>query len=191
MSGYGVLYSWELIFSMGAGRVESSQITGIVMICKSALENLFIFDGLEQEAMDLVLPLFHSCSCVPGEMIFEQGDKAEFLFIVYDGEVSIRFKPEDGPPMEISRVVSGSVFGWSAAFGSDRYTSGAFCEAGSDLIRVRGSDLKALCEEHPEIGILIIERLAAVVAERLQSTHAQVVSLLSYGLRSGVKPIGG
>lgn len=161
------------------------------MICQKSIENLFLFEDLDDEAMDLLLPLFHNCGCEQEEIIFEQGDEADFLYILIEGEVSIRFKPDDGQEMVISRISSGGVFGWSAAFGSEFYTSGAYCDSDSELIRVKGADLKMLCEKHPEIGILIIERLAAIVAERLRNTHAQVVSLLSYGLRSGVKPIGG
>jgi hypothetical protein len=34
----------------------------------------------------------------------------------------------------------------------------------------------------PETGVLVLDRLAAVIAERLNSTHALVMSLLKMGL---------
>ena len=50
------------------------------------------------------------------------------------------------------------------------------------MLRVRGSDLRTLCQEHPDTGILILDRLATVIAQRLKNTHEQVITLLKQGL---------
>jgi hypothetical protein len=50
------------------------------------------------------------------------------------------------------------------------------------MLRVRGEDLRILCEQHPDTGILILERLATVIAERLSNTHDQVMALLVEGM---------
>jgi CRP-like cAMP-binding protein len=81
-------------------------------------------------------------------------------------------------------LAPGGVVGWSAALGSRRYTSSAVSTAYTQLLRVRGSDLRDLCEQHPNTGIIILDRLAGVIAERLHSTHEIVVRLLEIGLRS-------
>ncbi|MGW8249787.1 MAG: Crp/Fnr family transcriptional regulator, partial [Anaerolineales bacterium] len=120
------------------------------------------------------------------DVLFEQGDFAEYLYLVVNGEVTIRYKPEDGAPITITRVRAGGVVGWSAALGNRQYTSGAVCSDYTQMLRVRGRDLKHLCEEHPETGILILERLAWVIAERLRHTHEQVVELLKQGIGSGI-----
>ena len=126
-------------------------------------------------------------------MIFAQGERAEFLYVVIEGEVCIQFKPDDGPELVVNRIKDGGVFGWSAAFGSEFYTSGAICTQSAKLLRVRGADLKMLRKNHPETGILILERLATIVARRIENNgaHSQVVAFLEHGLRNGIKPIGG
>jgi hypothetical protein len=65
--------------------------------------------------------------------------------------------------------------------------------ADTKLLKVGGDNLKKFRQNHPETGILILKRLATVVAERLKnsSTHDQVVALLEHGLKNGVKPLGG
>ena len=157
----------------------------------AAFDQLPLFDNLTTSQRALLQSIFVRCDCKASEVIFEQGDWAEHLFIVVEGEVVIQFKPDDGPVLDVAHIHAGGVFGWSAAFGGDRYTSGATCVKASTLLRVRGNDLKKLRQEHPETGILILERLAAVVAERLRHSHKQVVALLEHGLTNGVKPIGG
>jgi CRP-like cAMP-binding protein len=103
----------------------------------------------------------------------------------------VQFKPDDGPPITVANIGRNGVVGWSAALGSRTYTSGARCSEYTQLLRVRGYDLRKLCEQHPETGVLILDRLAAVIAERLRNTHAQVVALLELGLRNRVPSTGG
>ena len=51
---------------------------------------------------------------------------------------------------------------------------------------MRGEDLRQLLERYPETGTLVLERLAAVIAERLRNTHEQVMALLLQGMRTSV-----
>jgi CRP-like cAMP-binding protein len=148
-------------------------------------DHLHLFDDLSVEQRELLRPLFDSCECHAGTVLFEQGEPATFLYLVIAGEVAIRFKPEDGQTITIGRVHDGDLVGWSAVIGRRLYTSTAICSEHTSLLRVRGADLQGLREQYPETGIMVIERLATVVAPRVQSSHLQVVAMLEYGLSNG------
>jgi CRP-like cAMP-binding protein len=152
---------------------------------------LAIFQGMSTPQQELLSELFIPHDCCDETVIFEQGDLAEFLYIVVKGEVVVSFKPDDGPAIVVARIQSGGVVGWSAALGSRMYTSGAYSNGDSRLLRIRGADLRKLCEQYPETGVILLDRLAAVIAQRLTSTHDQVLALLELGLRSGVNEAGG
>jgi CRP-like cAMP-binding protein len=115
--------------------------------------------------------------------------------------VAIRFKPHDGEIIHVTDIHDGDVFGWSAALGRQEYTSCALSTSDdvfgwsaalgrqeytscalstsdSEMVCIRGKDLREICTSQPEIGVVILERLAAVIAERLRNTHTQVVDLL-------------
>ncbi len=156
----------------------------------NSLDHILIFQDLTPDQIALVRPLFVLSFEPAGSEIFQQGELAEYLYILVDGEVNIRYKPDDGPVLNVTRVHPGGVVGWSAALGNPEYTSSAVCISDCQMLRVRGQDLRQLCEQHPETGVLILERLAAVIAERLRNTHQQVMALLEQGLRIDVnKPI--
>lgn len=150
-----------------------------------------LFEGLNSNQRAQLKQLFIPCDYYADTMLFQQGDPAEFLFIVVVGEVVVNFKPDDGPPITVARVQPGGVVGWSAALGSRAYTSAAVCSIYTQLLRVRGTDLRKLCEDYPETGLIILDRLATVIAQRLSNTHDQVVALLNIGLRSGARSPGG
>jgi len=177
------------------------------MMPRDLFDKLPLFKDLDTSQREVLRPLFLPVNLGTGEYIFEQGDPAEYLYLVISGEVTIRFKPDDGPELTVTRVGPGGVVGWSAALGSEAYTSGAVCSAYSQLARLRGNDLRELCRENPEAGILVLlrgndlrelcrenpeagilvlDRLAWVIAERLRSSHDQILTLLKRGMRNGM-----
>lgn len=146
------------------------------------LERFALIEDFSKEQINILSPLIEDVSYQTDEVIFFQGDRADYLYFVLDGKVSIRFIPEDGPVLYVADVDEGGVFGWSSALGSACYTSSAICTEGGIFVRMDGEELKNLCQEHPETGILILNRLAGVIAQRLRGTHEQVVTLLHRGL---------
>jgi CRP-like cAMP-binding protein len=150
-------------------------------------DDLSIFQDLNQEERQVLYPLFLFSLLPAGTILFDQGSPAECLYIVIDGEVVIRYKPEDGPALIVAHVHRDGVAGWSAAIGSPIYTSSAVCVKDSELLCIQNQDLRDLCERRPRIGSLLLERLATVVAERLQNTHSQVMALLEQGMGLNVE----
>jgi len=151
------------------------------------LNHLGFFDGLSDDALDLLQPYFYSHTYEANSSIFEQGELAEYLYLVIYGEVIIHYKPDDGPEMVVTRVPPGGVFGWSAALGNVEYTSGAYCEEECEVLQVKGIDLRTLCNQHPEVGKIILERLSSVISQRWESRRIEVTSILSNALQSTTK----
>lgn len=149
------------------------------------LDQFPLFDGFTEKQKDLLRPLFLPSVCHAGTVLFEQADPAIYFYLVIAGEIAIHFKPEDDQDIVIARVKPGGMVGWSAVIGRRSYTSAAICTEYTQLLRVRGSDLQSLCAQHPKTGNLFVDRLADVVAQRLQSSHPQVLELLENGLRNG------
>lgn len=154
-----------------------------------------IFNDFNETQMALLRPLFSLNEFAAGETIFNQGDAAKNICIIIEGEVDICFKPDDAELITVAHLEQDGVFGWSAAFGSGIYTSGAVAVTDLKLICVNGTDLKKLNEDHPKTGILILGRLADIVGKRLKRTNVQgrnqVMAMLEHGLKNGIKPLGG
>ena len=145
--------------------------------------HLAFFSGLCTVDIQLLSPFFAPQTWVAGTVVFEQGDYADYLYLVVTGEMTIRYKPDDGPMMNITHVVPGGIFGWSAAIGNPTYTSGAVCALDTEVLRIRGVDLRMVFEKHSELGKVILERLTAIIAERQQGQQSRVNSMLANGMR--------
>jgi CRP/FNR family transcriptional regulator, cyclic AMP receptor protein len=141
-----------------------------------------IFAGLDGNQISQLSPFMVECQIPKDYVVFVQGQPAEYLYILLTGEVVVRYKPYDGPPLNVAHIQPGGVFGWSAALRRDLYTSDAIAMQDSTAYRIRGSSLHVIHAKYPETGQILLERLASVIAQRLQSTHSQVLGILTQGM---------
>jgi CRP-like cAMP-binding protein len=153
-----------------------------VTMIKDKLANTDLLRGITPQQLDEISRLAFPCNFSTDEVVFEQDQYAEYLYILLSGEVCIRFKPYDGELINVARLGEGQVFGWSSVLGRAIYTSAAVCTSPAECAKIRGRDLQTLCQNHPDTGIIIMERLAAVIAERLSETNEQIFNLLSKNL---------
>jgi CRP-like cAMP-binding protein len=147
-----------------------------------AIEDLPLFQGLAPDDIEPLIGLFRREAFEKGAVIFAQGDPADRLYVLVAGEVAIRFKPPDGDELTVAVIKPGGVFGWSAVLGRSAFTSCALCTEQAQAISVEGDELRLLCETHPRTGVIILERLAGVIAQRLRNTHKHVIQLLRQGM---------
>jgi CRP-like cAMP-binding protein len=155
---------------------------------KETLESIPLFQGLDSQDLSLLSERLQTDSFSEGEVIFGQGDRADRLFVLISGQVAIQFKPEDGDTITVTEIKEGGVFGWSSALGRRTYTSCAVCLEDSETLSVLGDELRELCATHPETGVIILERLAEVIASRLRNAHAHVVEMLQQGMQTTIEP---
>ncbi len=146
------------------------------------LEQVQLFSNLEPEQRRWLSRYFGRCQFPVGATIFNQGEPAEYFYILLIGEVLVRFKPYDGPELTIARIKPGEVFGWSAVLGNPTYTANATSVGTCQMLRMRGADLHRLYKETPQTGSQILEALAAAAGEGYKTIYSQVIALIEYGL---------
>jgi CRP-like cAMP-binding protein len=154
-------------------------------VIPSHVKGVSFFEGIPETDVELLSKKFVRQSFLSDTEIFGQGDAAHRLYILISGNVSIEYKPDDGEVLRVSEIEPKGVFGWSAALGRNSYTSSATTTEDSHVLSILGNDLRELCSSSPDIGVVILERLAGVIAERLESTHEQIVELLWKNINSG------
>ena len=150
-----------------------------------ALESVPLFRDLDSDILRMLQPLFEHYACPADTKIFEQGEPAEYLYLILEGTVEIRFKPYDGPPIVITSLTKGSIFGWSAVIGNAAYTSGAVCKDDCKAIRMSGQDLHRFCLQEPEAGYVVLELFADAVSSRWKNAKEQIHDLLNTSMSRG------
>ncbi len=151
------------------------------------LELVPLFRGVNNQDLALLAGSCRSLDLNPQTAVFEQGARAETLYILVAGRVAIRYKPYDGDPLIVAEVQPGDVFGWSTLLRRPSYSSGAVALESSRVLAISGTGLRRLCRARPQAGAIILDRLVAVIPERLKSAHGQVVEMLRQGMHPGAE----
>jgi CRP-like cAMP-binding protein len=148
-----------------------------------------LFRDLTPEQQKLIEPLFDAYTCPAETVIFEYGDEATYLYVLLRGKVAIQYKPYDGPPITVTQLGEGDVFGWSAVTGSKYYTCGIVAREYVEAIRIRRTDLIQFCIAHPETGMILLDKFAQVVSPRRKNAHVDIKSIFeqSMGASDGMK----
>lgn len=95
-----------------------------------------------------------------GEVVFDEGDAGDVLFVIQSGQIELVRQGPDGPRL-VSRYGPGEFFGeMSVLLGRPR-TTRAVAATDSRLLQLDASTFETMCVERPEIAIRVIQRLAA------------------------------
>ncbi len=161
--------------------------TGRVCTCRDniliMLERVATFSNMNQDYVRLLEPLVERFACPTGTKVVEQGQPADYLYLILEGKVQVTYKPYDGTSITVAHVEKDGMFGWSAVVGSHTYTSSVMAIEDLDTYRIPGNELRKLCVTHPDAGREILERIANVVSSRWSNSHEQVKSILVNGMK--------
>ena len=147
------------------------------------IEHLSLVEELSDDQLVIIRPLIERINFEIKKEIFKQGEAAHYLYLIVEGEVIIRFNPKEEAALVITKLGEGDLFGWSAALGCSTYTSSAIGTKKGELLRIKGDHLKNIYRKYPEIGLLIVNQLASVIASRLTNIQDQVAALLNHSLQ--------
>jgi CRP-like cAMP-binding protein len=120
-------------------------------------------------------------SLAPGEIVFDEGDPGERLFVIQAGEVELRRRSAGGDRVE--RLGAGEFFGEMGVLAGGVRAERATALGAARLLELDAATLEDLCMERPEVAIRMLRRLAA----RLVDREAQLAALGGDGLRALVR----
>lgn len=135
------------------------------MIPIERLRNVEIFRGLKDEELAIAARFCQEESVPEGVTLCEEGARADKLFILEEGAISIRF--EKGANYTIR--VPGKILGWSFLVPPNRYTASVVTIAPSRLLVIKSPDFYDLVHKEAKMGLKIMDNLAQVVSSRLKA----------------------
>jgi CRP/FNR family cyclic AMP-dependent transcriptional regulator len=114
----------------------------------------------------------------PGKVIFKQGEPSQKLFILLEGEVSLGIKAKgevDLTAYSISK--KGEAFGLSSLIKPYRNNVTATCTKRARVLSMDGEILRNLIRRNSKVGLEMMEGVAAIYYNRLNSTRAMITNL--------------
>ena len=134
------------------------------MISVDRLKEVEILQGLSVWELQSIAHYFNEETIAAGVSICEESARAEKLYILQQGSVSIRSRRIG--PLDIT--TPGKIVGWSFLVPPFRYTASAETKTPSRLLAIKSPDFYYLIHKEPKMGMKVLNNLAQVMANRFR-----------------------
>ena len=116
------------------------------------LKKIHLFQGLEDEELQVIAEKLAEAPHAAGGVIFEQDKKAESFYLIYGGSVRIT-RRQDGKKMELAVLVKYDYFGELALVSKRRRSATATVVADTSLLVLSRQDFEELYKRVPELRL--------------------------------------
>jgi CRP-like cAMP-binding protein len=165
--GYQVAKGIGDVVSKRFGRVASGRkgqaLAGHAI---DELRQFKIFAELDVADLDSIARLAYVREFEPGEELITEGAPAEQLYLFLSGKAVVKVCGADGRQIPIDELGPGQVLGWGAVMEPHIYTASAWTVEPSELIIVKGKDLRDLCDANKHLGYLVCKGIGEVMSTR-------------------------
>jgi CRP/FNR family transcriptional regulator, cyclic AMP receptor protein len=133
------------------------------------------FSELDQDYMKFLADSATEMRIKKGDVLFQQGERADKFYLLRKGQVSVQVPALMGPVLEIQTLGEGQMLGWSWLIPPYRWNFQARALEDSDLLEFDGSAILARCEKDPKFGFELFKRFAALMSERLDAARQKMM----------------
>jgi signal-transduction protein with cAMP-binding, CBS, and nucleotidyltransferase domain len=138
-----------------------------------------LFNECTNQELEKIDDICKTITFKKGESIFKAKSFAEYLYIVTNGVVELRFGINyynASQELTFERKTKGDVFGWSAMTKPNIYTFTALTVQDSELLILNERDLKELCIKNDHLGYILMKNIAEIIGERFQMVQNMLIN---------------
>lgn len=135
---------------------------------EETLQGIPWFLELQQKQINQLANISKLVQLAPGQDLFAEGGKQDFLFILLEGEIELTLYVPMCGEQHVFTAEPLDVLGWDQLTPVIRQRFGsAHATKPSLLVAIAGEAMRCLAEEDHELGFFVYRRLANVVASRM------------------------
>ena len=114
-----------------------------------------------------------------GAQIYQEGDRANHIFLVIKGLVSMRkIAPGDTIGISFESREKGDLFGTACFMKPQEYTLNSVCLEDSEVMAIDADKLFELFQKYPEIGYKFMKEVAKIYFERYKIAKRQIHAMV-------------
>ncbi|MBF0196218.1 MAG: Crp/Fnr family transcriptional regulator [Planctomycetes bacterium] len=137
------------------------------------LKQISIFSNLSDAALEQIAAISENVHFTTDELIFEEGEEAEALYMIKSGQVRIEQKYRDGRKKTLALLSDNSFFGEMAIITKEQRCASASAAVDSELICVEKSAFIGCLRSNAEACYGILQ----IMCERLQNADTEISNL--------------
>ena len=136
-----------------------------------------LFVGLNDEVLSVTADCAVDVRAGADEIVFRTGDPADRCYLVRRGRIALDLVAEGGERLVVDTVDDGGVVGLAWLVPPYRWYLDARAVEPTSAIAVDAVRLRALWDQHPGLGYVMLRRLVAAMYERMQSARVRLLDV--------------
>jgi CRP-like cAMP-binding protein len=139
------------------------------------LEGVEFFGDLESEHRQWLAEHATERRFDDGQLLARHGDTADRFFLVLEGELVVEVPALTGPSLEVTRLGSGKIFGWSWLIKPYRWHFNARAAGPTRVLDFDGLAILKRAEDEPKFGYALLRRFSALMGTRLEAAQRKMM----------------
>ena len=135
-----------------------------------SLKRVSLFRRLEADELENLAAAVDQVNYKSGEIIFNESDRGDALYVIDSGSVRIWVLDEDIKPVTLTELKEGDFFGELAVLDRGPRSTNATAITDTELHRLSSDDFQSFLLQHPETSIDVICEIGA----RMRQTNTLV-----------------
>jgi CRP-like cAMP-binding protein len=134
------------------------------------LKKIEIFSDLSVNELAAVASVTEEASFGEGELVFEEGERGNTLYLVIQGEVAVVKGYHSDQAIELDRIAPGDYFGEMALFGDNRRSATIRVNQTARFLTLHKQELEEIVREYPQIAL----HVCRVLSIRIRRLHGKI-----------------
>ncbi len=147
------------------------------MISPEILRRYPYFAAAKEESLRELAMLSDEVAVASSTIMYREGDKADRLYVLAEGEVDIQYTLGSGELRTVDTIVPGELLMWSALVEPYKSTAVVTTRQECKLIALDAVKLRALCNKDPELTNHLLLHLTKLLATRLEGARIQLATV--------------
>lgn len=129
----------------------------------------------ERSEIDIIARYLNVQTFEPGEYIFRQGERQNFMAFIVSGKIEIIKESADSLEIIVVSLLPRTCFGEMSFVDDEPRSASAVVKEHSTLLFFSTNNFERLSDEHPKLGMKIIKNVAKTISQRLRMTTGKLV----------------
>jgi len=140
--------------------------------------NIPILAKLKDKELKTIQKYMNLVDVIPGEIIFKEGDRGDYVCFVVDGTLDVLKRSETGESIAISKLSRGRSVGEMAIIDELPRSATVRARTKSTLITLSQENFNYILAEHSTIGVKILKGIARLLSMNLRKTSSRLADYM-------------
>jgi CRP/FNR family transcriptional regulator len=142
------------------------------------LEEVSIFSDLTMEELAVIAPLCSQREGKAGELIIQEGECVQNLYILLSGDATIKKARADGKLVPLDHVGKDDLLGEVTFFRNTPASATVEAKTPFKALVLNQKEFHRLLDENPTLGLKVYKKFSRVLSVRIKKRLAQLVEYL-------------